>query len=461
MKRIDCDVAIIGAGTAGLAAYKTAAAAGVHAVVIDDGPGGTTCARVGCMPSKALIAAARTAHDARRAGLFGIGTGPVTVDGHAVMARVRAERDYFVGAVLDDVAAIPADRRLHGRARFTGPNSLDVGDGAAVTARAIVIAAGSAPVLPDLLAPLWDRVHTSDSIFELETLPATLAVLGAGAIGLELATAFARLGTRVTVIDKSPGIGGIKDRDAEQVARTALADRIDIRLGAELIAAAPDGDGIRLTWDGDAAGDGRFDCVLAAAGRPPATDALALAATGLDLDADGIPHFDAATGRCGDSMIFVAGDARGCRPVLHEAARSGRLAGHNAACPDAMRRDAILPPLAITFTDPQIALVGSAFDTLPIDAVTGVATFEDNGRVHIDDAGPGLLRLYAGHDGDILGATIVGPGAEHLAHLVAMACHSGLAVTDLIDQAWYHPTIAEVLQNAARSARDAMAHADD
>ena len=461
MKRIHCDVAIIGAGTAGLAAYRTAAAAGVHAVLIDDGPGGTTCARVGCMPSKALIAAARAAHDARRAGLFGVDAGPVAVDGAAVMARVRAERDYFVASVLEDVAAIPADRRLHGRARFTGPNDLLIDDDTAVTARAIVIAAGSSPVLPDLLAPLRGRVHTSDSIFELDSVPATLAVLGAGAIGLELATAFARLGTRVTVIDKSTRIGGIHDPDAEAVARAALADGIDFRLGAELTEAAPDGDGVRLAWDGDAAGDGRFDCVLAAAGRPPATDPLALATTGLALDADGIPDFDAATGRCCDSMIFIAGDIRGCRPVLHEAARSGRLAGHNAARPDAMRRSAILPPLAITFTDPQIALVGTAFDALPIDAVTGVATFQDNGRVHIDAAGPGILRLYAGHDGDILGATIVGPGAEHLAHLVAMACHSGLAVADLVDQASYHPTIAEVLQNAARSARDALAHADD
>ncbi|WP_076070976.1 dihydrolipoyl dehydrogenase [Sphingomonas montana] len=452
MQRIDCDVAIIGAGSAGLAAYKAAAATGAHAVVIEAGPDGTTCARVGCMPSKALIAAAASIHHARQAASFGVSVGTVGVDGPAVMDRVRRERDYFVASVMEDVAAIPADRYIRGRARFTAPDRLSVDGGPEIAPRAIVIAAGSAPKLPDILDAVADRVRTSDTIFEIATLPATLAVLGAGAIGLELAAAFARLGTRVTVIDKSDGIAGIADPDAERVARDRLAQDFTIHLGADLTAAEPVDGGVRLAWDGDAAGEDSFELVLAAAGRPPALDMLGLDASGLDRDDHGTPHFAAATGRCGDSMVFIAGDARACRPVLHEAARSGRLAGHNAARPDDLRRDPILPLLAITFTDPQIAVVGVEYDELPDDGVTGTASFGDNGRVHVEARSDGLVRLYADHDGGVLGATIVGPDAEHVAHLVAHGIASGLTLHELADQAYYHPTTAEVLQNAARDA---------
>ncbi|MFD1949488.1 dihydrolipoyl dehydrogenase [Sphingomonas arantia] len=460
MHRIDCDVAIIGAGTAGLAAYKAATAEGAHAVLIEPGPGGTTCARVGCMPSKALIAAGRTAHHARQAAIFGITVGDVTIDGPAVMDRVRRERDYFVASVMEDVAAIPADRHITGHARFTAPGQLSVDGGPDIAARTIVIATGSTPSLPELLEPVAEHVRTSDTIFEIATIPATLAVLGAGVIGLELAAAFARLGTRVTMIDKGDVVAGIADPEAECVARDRLAQDFTIHLGADLTAADLADGKVRLAWDGDNAGNAVFDLVLAAAGRPPVSDTLNLDAAGLDRDDHGTPHFDAGTGRCGDSMVFIAGDARACRPVLHEAARSGRLAGHNAAQPDALRRDPILPPLAITFTDPQIAMVGCEYDELPSDGVIGSATFGDNGRVHIDAAGDGILRLYADHDGTVIGATIVGPDAEHAAHMVALGLACGLTLAELADQAYYHPTVAEVLQNAARDALSTLATDD-
>jgi len=455
---IDCDVAIIGAGTAGLAAYRSATKAGAHAVIVDPGPGGTTCARVGCMPSKALIAAGRAAHVARHAGLFGVQTGPVEIDGVAVMHRVRAERDYFVASVMEDVDAIPAAHRITGRARFAGPDRLTVTDGPNIVARAIVIAVGSVPEIPDLLDPVRDLVHSSDTIFEIATPPNNMAVLGAGAIGLELAAAFARLGTRVTIFDKGDAIGSLADRDAEKVARDRLVRDIDFKLDTDLAAAEPAEGGARLSWEG---GSAIFDCILAAAGRPPANDPLGLDSTGLALDDHGTPHFDASTGRCGDAPIFIAGDARACRPVLHEAARSGRLAGHNAARLDAMRRDATLPALAMIFTEPQIATVGCAFAELPSDAVTGVATFQDNGRVHIDAGGDGILRLYADRDGVLLGATIVGQDAEQAAHLLAMALSCGLTLAELADQVYYHPTVAEVLQQAARDALKVLATADD
>ncbi|HEX8446021.1 MAG TPA: dihydrolipoyl dehydrogenase [Sphingomonas sp.] len=460
MNCIDCDVAILGAGTAGLAAYRAATDAGAHAVLIDPGPGGTLCARAGCMPSKALIAAARSAHHARQAAGFGIRVGEVVVDGAAVMDRVRRERDYFVGAVLKDVHAIPADRRITGRARFVAPDRLAVTHGPDVAAAAIVIAVGTAPTLPDLLDPVRAWVHSSDTIFDIARPPATLAVLGAGAIGLELAAAFARLGTRVTLIDKAAAIGNIADPDVQRVARARLSTDIDFRLGSELRTATPTPTGAHLRWDGDSSGEGTFDCILAAVGRPPALDGIGLDASGLARDDHGTPHFDAATGRCGDSRIFVAGDARGCRPVLHEAARSGRLAGHNAACPAAMRRDPILPAFSVIFTDPQIVAVGCSHDALPSDTIVGTATFQDNGRVHIDGGGDGLLRLYADCDGELLGGAIVGLDAEQIGHLLALALSAGLSLGDLADQPYYHPTIPEILQRAARDALTVLDRCD-
>ncbi len=213
MKQISCDVAIIGAGSAGLAAYRAAVEAGAKTVLIEAGPGGTTCARVGCMPSKLLLAAARAARDMRAAPQFGVGSrAKVRIDGAAVMARVQRERDHFVAAVFKDVAAIPAKDKLAGQARFDGPTSLTVDDHSRIQARAIVIAAGARPSIPGALTEACgDRVLTHETVFDLHALPKSLAVIGAGPLGIELAVAFARLGVRTAVFDEGEMIGGVAD----------------------------------------------------------------------------------------------------------------------------------------------------------------------------------------------------------------------------------------------------------
>ena len=267
MREVTCDVAVIGAGTAGLHAYKAATAAGADVVIIERGPGGSTCTRVGCMPSKALIAAGRAAMQARRAGMFGIGVAGVTVDGAAVMRRVREERDYFTNAILGEYHAIPADKSLHGTARFVAPGRLAVGDELIVAARDIVIATGSHPEVPPALEPVRSLVHTNETIFELDDLPATLGVVGAGPLGLELAQAFARLGVEVTVLDQGDKVGKIADPVAEAAAREALAKDFAIHLGVE-VSARMAANKATLSWDG---GEVTVDLVLAAAGRPPTT----------------------------------------------------------------------------------------------------------------------------------------------------------------------------------------------
>lgn len=163
MSRRKVDIAIIGAGTAGLTAYSAARKHTDNLVLIEGDAYGTTCARVGCMPSKLLIAAAQSAHDAAQAGMFGVHVGDIAVNGAAVLERVRRERDAFVGSVLAAVAAIPAAHKLFGCARFLRPGTLAVGDTLEIEAERIVIATGSGPTVPDMFRGLGDRLLTSDS----------------------------------------------------------------------------------------------------------------------------------------------------------------------------------------------------------------------------------------------------------------------------------------------------------
>ena len=183
------DVAIMGTGTAGLAAYRAVKAAGLSALLIEGQAYGTTCARVGCMPSKLLIAAAEAAHEARHTAPFGIRVDGVQVDGREVMARVRGERDRFVGFVVQSVDGIPEEDKLWGMARFVDNTVLQVGEGeGAITvhARRVVIATGSSPAVPPGFRELGDRLIINDDVFSWETLPRRVAVFGPGVIGLEL-----------------------------------------------------------------------------------------------------------------------------------------------------------------------------------------------------------------------------------------------------------------------------------
>jgi len=438
-----CDVIVIGAGTAGLKAYKAATARGADTVIIECGPGGSTCTRVGCMPSKLLIAAGRTAHEARSADLFGVKTGTVEIDVPAMWARLRRERDRFVDSVLDEYDAIPAAQVVHGTAQFDGPGAVRVSDMRIVARGGIVIATGARPVVPDSLDPVRDLVHTHETIFELDTLPRRLAVLGAGPLGLELAQAFARLGVAVTVFDPGDTLGSLSDPVANDAAVGALGSEVDLHLGVEAKAERA-GDAARLTWDG---GEIEVDLILAATGRKPALDTLNLATTGIALDDHGTPLFDEASRRCGDSRIFIAGDANAWRPVLHEAARGGQIAGDVAAGGAPWRT---LPSLAIAFTEPNIVQVGTDFTDLPDDARIGCAKVCDNGRATADGHDRGVVRLYGDADGRLIGASIVAPEGEHLGHLVALALDRDMDAATFADQAWYHPTIEELLQSAAR-----------
>jgi dihydrolipoamide dehydrogenase len=465
MSSIETDVAIIGAGSAGLQARREVERAGKRWLLIEAGPYGTTCARTGCMPSKLLIAAADIARRARRASLFGIQipTDQIRIDRKAVMERVRRERDRFAELNAREVEALPAAQRLRGRARFIGPHELDV-EGTRVHARAIVVATGSHPTIPRELSSLGNVLLTSDSLFELDELPESTAVFGTGAIGLELGQALHQLGTRVTFYNPFDMVGPFADPEIARRFREVLAAEHDLALGVEVTDVRTESGCAVLRYRNSTGGrqqERRFSRVLAAVGRHPALDGLGLETTGIELDEKGMPQVDPATTRCGNSAIFFAGDCDGARPILHEAIDDGRIAGINAAQHPEVRRYTRRTPLNIGFTHPQLAVVGQSYKELQERPLAvGEASYEDQGRARVLGQNRGHLRVYAEPgSGKLLGAELFGPAAEHSAHLLAWAVQRELTIADLLALPYYHPTLEEALRTSFRDAARSLERA--
>jgi len=451
MTTLICDVAIVGAGTAGLAAERSARRHGAKTLLIDDRFAGTTCATVGCMPSKLLIAAADAAHAVRRAAIFGIEAADPVVNGAAVMARVQRERDKFVASAKASFADLPDGVRLQARARFIDRTTLALDDGRLVSARAIVIATGSANSIPEAFHAVRERILTNETIFDLAELPTSIGVIGAGPLGLELAQALARLGVKTRVFDQGDMLAALIDEAVAEDLRAILSIEFSITLGVKLTA-APDGDGVLLSWTGAEEGEQRFDRLLLAAGRPPQLEGLDLGKTGIDLDEHGALRFDRNTLQCDGSSIFIAGDAAHDRPVLHEASSEGAIAGRNAACFPGVSPGVRSVPLSIVFTDPPMAVIGHISKPNEKGHVLGCASYQDQGRAKVFARNAGLTHLYADQiGGRLTGATMVGPAIEHSAHLIAWAIQLGLTASEVLDLPFYHPTYEEGLKPALRS----------
>lgn len=466
MKTLHTDIAILGAGTAGLAAYRAAKAAGKRALLIEGGPYGTTCARVGCMPSKLLIAAAEAAHQAAHTAPFGVHVeGEVTVNGEEVMDRVKRERDRFVGFVLEGVENIPAEDKIRGYARFQSDTVLRVDDHTEIHASRVVIATGSRPSVPPPFRALGDRLVLNDDVFAWDDLPRRVAVFGPGVIGLELGQALARLGVEVRVFGVSGSLGGISDPQVRHSARKIFQQEFYLDPDARVLETQRVGDEVEVryvTLDNSERTE-RFDYALVATGRRPNVDGLGLENTSLQLNAQGVPLFDRDTMQAGESAIFIAGDANADAPLLHEAADEGRIAGENAARYPEVRQGLRRAPLAVVFSDPQIALAGQGHARLtPGTFVTGEVDFGDQGRSRVMLKNRGLLHVYADiATGRFLGAEMVGPSAEHIGHLLAWAVQQELTVARMLEMPFYHPVIEEGLRTALRDAAAKLARAQE
>nr|WP_298897867.1 dihydrolipoyl dehydrogenase [uncultured Altererythrobacter sp.] len=456
----DFDVAIIGAGTAGMSAYREASKYTDRVALIDGGPLGTTCARVGCMPSKLLIAAAEAAHSGSRAPLFGVGYGEPSIDGKAVMSRVRSERDRFVGFVKEAVLGFDKGELIREYARFEDDHTLRLSSGRKITARSIVIATGSRPAIPKALFCAGERLIVNDDVFDWADLPESVAVFGAGVIGLELGQALHRLGVRVRLFGRDSLIGPLTDPVVREYAAKIFSDEFPAIWHADT-EITRDGDAVIVRWGEKPEQEERFDYLVAATGRKPNIDKIGLENTTLPMGKMGVPDYDPLSGRIGDSHIFIAGDAALDLPLLHEAADEGRLAGENAArFPHSYRR-ARRTPIGIVFSDPQIAMVGATYASLleqsGCDFATGEVSFEDQGRARVMGNNKGLLRVYAEHGtGRFLGAEMIGPSAEHIGHLLAWAIQTGTTVDQILQMPFYHPVLEEGVRTAFRNANHAL-----
>lgn len=439
-------IAIVGAGTAGLTALGVIRKQTDDFVLINDGPYGTTCARVGCMPSKALIQVANDFH--RRLALDGLGirgAEALRVDLPAALRRVRELRDSLVGNVLKATDNL-GDRNVPGRARLEGPNRLRVGE-ELIEAQKIILATGSRPVLPAAWRALGERVLTSDNLFEQTDLPRRIAVIGLGVIGLELGQALARLGLEVHGFELRPVIGGVTDPVIAQQVHQLMGQEFPLYLGQPAHVEAQ-ADGLHVS-----AGDQTVvvDRLLVAMGRRPNLEDLGLETLGVALDARGVPRFDRQTMQVGDLPVFIAGDVNAERPVLHEASDEGYIAAQNALAdsPRAYRRRT---PLAIAFTDPEIALAGATHAELAgTDPLIGGISFETQSRALVAARNKGHLRVYVQRgSGRLLGAEMIAPGAEHFGHLLALAIQQEMTFTQLLQMPFYHPVLEEGLRAALR-----------
>ena len=452
-KERQIDVAIIGAGTAGLSATSEVRKATDNFVLINGGPYGTTCARVGCMPSKVLIQVANDFHRRHVLGREGIlGADGLRIDPAQLLSYLRSLRDDFVQGVVSSIEEI-GDRNLQGYARFREPTVLDV-EGETVVAKRVIIATGSSPVVPRPWEEFADRILTTDNLFEQADLPSSVAVIGLGAIGVEVGQALARIGLNVAGFDQLEQVAGLTDPDVNAFMREALSREFPIHTGSAAKLTA-EGEGIAVSSSDNTA---RVEKIFAAIGRRPNLADLGLEQLGLKLDGRGLPPYDPTTLQVGDLPIFIAGDANASRPVLHEAADEGRIAGFNAVQkkPRCFKRRT---RLNIVFSEPNVAVVGKSFAEIENgDVVIGEARFERQGRARIMAENSGILRVYGDKsDGQLLGAELAAPAGEHLAHLLAWEIEERATVFEILRMPFYHPVVEEGLRSALRDLSEKVA----
>ncbi|MFP3351787.1 dihydrolipoyl dehydrogenase [Pseudoalteromonas sp. SIMBA_153] len=459
MKELQTDVVVIGAGTAGLSAYRNAKQFTQNVLMIESGPYGTTCARVGCMPSKLLIAAAEAAHSIEMAPAFGVHSSKPVIDGKAVMARVKSERDRFAGFVVEAVDEIPSEDKIRGYAQFLDANRVQIDKHTIITAKRFVIATGSRPSYPGVFNNFGDRLIINDDVFDWDDLPESVAVFGPGVIGLEIGQALHRLGVKVKLFGVGGAIGPLTDPVVKDYANTVFAEEFYVDTDSNVSDMKQVGNKAELTYT-DKQGvkhTEQFDYVLAATGRVPNTDKLGLENTGIELDERGVPLADAHTMQCGNSHIFIAGDASNMIPLLHEASDQGTIAGQNAGRYPHVRAGLRRAKIAAVFSDPQIAMVGESFKEISQRLGScecfeiGEVSFENQGRSRVMLKNKGHMRVYAEHGtGLFLGAEFIGPQAEHIAHLLAWAVQNKMTVPQMLDMPFYHPVIEEGLRTALR-----------
>lgn len=447
------DILAIGGGTAGLVTAAGAAGLGARAALVERDRLGGECLWNGCVPSKALLAAARAVRDARRAGELGIDVGEARVDFPRVMARVRE-----VQARIEPHDSPERFRRLGvevvaGTARFVGDRVVAVGD-RRLSARHVVIATGSRPALPTIAGIDQVPFLTNESIFDLERLPRSLVVIGGGAVGLELAQAFALLGCRTTVVEAGPTVlAGEEPELTALLAASLAADGVTIFTGAPATGVARRDDLVLVRAGGT---DVEAEHLLVASGRRPALEGLELQAAGVASSPDGIivDRRLSTTAR----GIWAAGDVVGPLRFTHVADYQARLVLRNALFPFHASADYTAVP-RVVYTEPALARVGATEAEARARHGDGVTVwrrpFADLDRAIADGRTEGLVKLVADRRGRLLGASILGHAAGTMIAELALAMRHGLTLARIAQTVHPYPTYPEAVKQAAELQRRA------
>ncbi len=447
---IKVDIAVIGGGSGGLSVAAGAAQLGAKVVLAEKGAMGGDCLNTGCVPSKALIAAAQAAETVRTSGRFGVNGHEPTIDFAAVHAHVK---DTIAGiAPHDSVERFESlgVRVIQASARFTGPGEIEAA-GTRVRARRFVVATGSRAGVPPIRGLEDVPYLTNETVFDLDAAPEHLIVIGGGPIGMELAQAHRRLGARVTVLEAAT-ILGREDPDLAEVAiRRLAAEGIELRERARIENVARLGNGVRVIVE-SGAGMEHFEGshLLVAAGRRANVESLGLDTAGIEHSERGIA-VDARM-RTSNRRVFAIGDVAGGAQFTHMAGHQAGIVIRNALFRlPAKARNSGVP--RVTYTDPEIAHVGlseaeaRAAGEQDVRVVTW--SFEENDRARAERATEGLVKVVLGRRGRILGAGIAGPHAGELLAPWILAIEQKLKIGAVADMIVPYPTLAEVSKRAA------------
>jgi dihydrolipoamide dehydrogenase len=458
MTEITCKLLVIGAGPGGYVCAIRAGQLGIDTVVVESGPLGGSCLNVGCIPSKAMIHVAeefeRATHAAAGRTPFGLTAGPPALD----FPKAVEWKDGIVGRLTNGVAALLRRAKVkivHGRARFRDGRTVEVETETGpqvIRAETIVIATGSAPVeLPFL--PFGGSVISSTGALALPAVPARLAVVGGGYIGLELGTAFAKLGAKVTIVEAQDRILPLYDAELTGPVAKRLGELgVEVLLGAKARGATPDGQGLRVeTREGE---DRRIDAdrILVTVGRAPVTGDLGLDELVLDMNGRYIRVGD----RCETSMrgIYAIGDVTGEPMLAHRAMAQGEMVAEIVAGRPRAWDKSCIP--AICFTDPEIVSAGLSPDEAKaagFETKVGKFPFTANGRAMTLDSEEGFVRIVArAETGLVLGVQAVGRNVSELSAAFGLAIEMGAHLEDVAGTIHAHPTLGEGFQEAALKA---------
>ena len=450
------DIIIVGAGTAGISAYKEAIKYTSNILIVNQGPWDTTCARVGCMPSKVLISTANRMYDIEHADEVALQV-EAHIDRSAVMQHVRQLRDRFTAATLADVDSWDQSHKISGAAKFINANTIQVNN-QHYQAKSFILAVGSTPNMDaEWKAELGDRYINSDDIFELEQLPKSLAVIGSGVIAIELAQAMTRLGVQTTVFARSQKVGSLSSPQLQPLACKELSQAMNIKFKVLPENIKKSQHGVLISFTDNVSQTLEVDYVLSATGRSSNLNSLDLTQINpLFKEIRNLP-INNRSKQLGEYPIFIIGDAYTQTPVQHEAAVEGKLVVESCLNFPKLKDLKTLPPLSIVFSSPEMAIAGQSHKQLidqNVEFITGYVSYERQGRALVLGKNRGAAEVYVDvNTRQLLGAELLVESAEHMGHLLAWIISEKLTVDQILEKPFYHPTLEEGLRSALKHAR--------